>query len=227
MAIHKLTEKGGERVTTIKKGLIVLAVLAFVGAFVGSAPGASQAYVKIDGDIFPGEYQYHCAVAKAPAFKADLYWSLDGEFIYVGLSTPAQGWVGWGLMPLDPETKVMEGSDIIIGYVAEGNKLSIRDDYADTPTSHKADTELGGKNDVAEAAGKEDANGTRIEFKRPLYTQDKYDVAVPVRTEVFLGYSDADDFTTAHKGKGEGRVHRELNLIVGKPVVPTSEWNCQ
>ncbi len=225
----------------MRKLITVMLMLTVVGAFIGGTPAVSQYPSKIDGEILVGEYQFRCTVDASKmdpkfTFKMDLYWTIDGEFIYVGLRAPAKGWVGWGLMPLDPEEKTMEGSDIIIGYVTEGNKLSIRDDFADTAVSHKADTELGGTNDVditkdpTVAAGKETVEAgttfTTIEFKRKLYTQDPRDVAVPVRMEVFVGYSDADDFDTLHKGSGEGRAHRQLNLVTGRVVSPRVDWAC-
>lgn len=232
-------------------GLLVVVVVVAVGGvlwatMLGGVTGVQllpmQYPSKIDGEILVGEYQYRCTVdaskrTAGATFKMDLYWTIDGEFIYVGLKAPTKGWVGWGLMPLVPtDATPKENADIIIGYVKEGNKLFIDDAFGDTPFTHKPDTALGGKNDVdiskdpTLAAGKETVEAgvtfTTIEFKRKLYTQDKYDVAVPVRMEVFVAYADADDFTTVHKGSGEGRAHRELNLVTGKVVSPRADWAC-
>lgn len=199
--------------------ILMLGLLAALGlggllAVVLASGLSGSPHVKIDGVIEPNEYQFHY-LAEKDAFKMDLHWTIDEEFLYVGLVAPASGWVGFGLMPLDPEKVTMKGADIVIGYVKDG-ELFIRDDYADSESSHKADTDLGGTDDILEKAGKESGGQTIIEFKRKLYTKDAFDVPVPVRVEVFLAYSDADDLTTQHKGKGQGRFHKEINLTTGK-----------
>ncbi|MCS7197540.1 MAG: DOMON domain-containing protein [Candidatus Bipolaricaulota bacterium] len=225
----------------INRPLAVLAMLVLLGgvfaAFMGGTPAVSQYPPVIDGDILVGEYQYRCTVdaskrTPGATFKMDMYWTIDGEFIYVGLKAPTKGWVGWGLMPLVPTSANPKAgvADIVIGYVTEGNKLTIEDSYADGNFGHKPDTAFGGKNDIAKAAGREIVEGgttfTIVEFQRKLYTQDRYDVAVPVRMEVYLAYSDADDLTTQHKGSGEGRAHRDINFVTGKVAVPRVDWAC-
>lgn len=224
-----------------KKSLAVVVGLVLLGGvlapFLGSTPAVSQYPSVIDGDILVGEYQYRCTVdaskrTPGATFKMDVYWTIDREFIYVGLKAPAKGWVGWGLMPLVPTSANPKAgvADIVIGYVTDGNKLTIVDSFADGNFSHKPDTALGGKDDIAESAGREfvekDTTFTIIEFKRKLYTQDKYDVAVPVVMELYVAYSDADDLTTGHKGSGEGRAHRIINFVTGKVVVPRADWAC-
>lgn len=224
-----------------------LAVLASVcGMLVAGASTEAQARSVIDGVIGGGEYQFHCAVdaSKREAskripgatFKMDFHWTIDGEFIYVGLRAPAKGWVAWGVMPPYPVSKTKLGVDAIIGYVTGANKLHIMDAFGVPPYDMKPDTELGGTNDVdiakdpTLAAGRETVEGgttfTTIEFKRKLNTLDLRDVAVPVRMEVILAYSDADDLTTPHKGSGFGRAHRELNFVTGELVTPREDWTC-
>ncbi|MFN4218419.1 MAG: DOMON domain-containing protein [Candidatus Bipolaricaulia bacterium] len=228
---------------TFKKGIAlaaVLVVVALVGVFTGSIPAASQGPAKIDGQIAAGEYQYQCVVdiSKVTAgatFKMSFSWTIDKEFIYVGMQAPATGWVGWGLMNGTPGKVIMQGSDLIIGYVKDG-QVFIEDTYGDTIFSHKPDTALtykdkGGQEhfgvrDIVEAAGTEDTAGTTIEFKRKLYTGDFFDLPVPVRGEVYVAYSDVDDFGTVHKGKGEGRSHRLINLMTGESSTTAPDWTC-
>jgi len=179
--------------------------------------GAHEVGVKVDGQIAPHEYQF---LYHNNELNMDLYWSLDedeGE-IYIGLAAPAHGWVAFGLRePEEEETeeeRVMEGVDIVIGYVS-GGTLTIQDNYANAPTGHDADTALGGTDDVLEAAGSEDDWGTVIEFKRKLSTGDRYDVAIPqVKTEVYLAYNATADDLTSYHGR-EARAEVELDFYSG------------
>lgn len=148
----------------------------------------------IDGRLAEGEYAHHY---RDEATGIDLYWSVVGDEIYFALRSPGSGWVA---LSLAPEGPMMQGGDIIIGYVADG-ELHIQDNYADGPAGHKADLELGGSDDVLEAAGSEGEGeeGTVIEFKRRLNTGDGYDQPIIAgEMAVQLAYSDKDDFTSYH-----------------------------
>ena len=176
--------------------------LGLVGAFVGTAGLAHGEGPTIDGVISDGEYQYCVSVDE---IQMDVCWYISDEDFYVAVKAPAQGWVGFGLRPgVPPEEteKGMEGVDILIGYVQDGQTF-YRDDWAHTPFSHKADTELGGAENIEKAAGTEEGGFTVIEFERLLNTQDAYDADIPVRGEVYLAYSDADDFVSMHKADKE------------------------
>ncbi|MFQ6033972.1 MAG: DOMON domain-containing protein [Candidatus Bipolaricaulia bacterium] len=145
----------------------------------------------LDGQIAEGEYahRYHDETT-----GIDLYWTVLGDQIYFGLRSPGSGWVALALSPSGP---VMQGGDIIIGYLSDG--LHIQDEYADSPMSHKADTELGGQDDILEAAGSTDDGGTTIEFRRKLDTGDRYDQPITEgEEEVQLAYSDSADFASYH-----------------------------
>ena len=194
----------------------ILGVALLAALLVAAFAGAHEVGVKVDGQIAPHEYQF---LYHNNELNMDLYWSLDedeGE-IYIGLAAPAHGWVAFGLRAPEEEEaeeeKVMEGVDIVIGYVKDG-KLAIEDHYANVPIGHTADTSLGGSDDVLEAAGSEDDWGTVIEFKRKLDTGDRYDVAIPhEKTEVYLAYSvSADDFATYHE---KTRAEAEIDFYSG------------
>lgn len=174
----------------------------------------------VDGQIGAEEYQFHFL---DETMQMDMFWMVDQEegMIYVAVKVPAKGWVGWGLQPNDPH-EGKKGADIIIGYVKDG-QLSLEDTFGTSPVEHKPDTELGGTGDILEKAGSESEAGTIIEFKRKLATDDQFDVAVPLdkKIEVFLAYSDADDFTTYH-GK-ETRMMVEVNFATGEAEVEKEE----
>lgn len=155
-----------------------------------AAPGRPSP--TIDGQIAEGEYAHRY---RDEATGIDLHWTVLGDQIYFGMHSPGGGWAALALSPSGP---LMQGGDIIIGYVS-GGALHIQDNHADGPTSHQADVELGGQDDILEAAGSEAEESTVIEFRRKLDTGDPYDNSILAgEEEIQLAYSDADDFSTYH-----------------------------
>jgi len=198
--------------------LVALALaLGLVAVFVGTAT-ADGGKPTIDGVISDGEYD-HCITVDE--IQMDVCWSISDEDLYVAVKAPAAGWVGFGFrggVPPEGAEKGMEDVDIMIGYVKDG-QTSYRDDWGDSPFSHKADTELGGAANIEKAAGTEQGGFTTLEFERLLNTQDAYDNDVPARGEVYLAYSDADDFVSMHKADKE----IVLNFVTGAFEVEEEE----
>lgn len=184
-----------KRIGTFVLGLAVLGLL-------GSASMAQFKAPRIDGKIGKFEYRnlYH-----NNAINMTLYWTMDGDTLYIGMEAPAKGWVSWGIA-------TEAGADMVLAFMKDG-KLNISDTFGKPHQTHKADTDQGGKNDLLASAGTESEVETAIgkvtltvvEFSRKLNTGDKADNAVvegALRT--FLAYADADDFVTYH-----GRDKRE------------------
>jgi hypothetical protein len=112
----------------------------------------------------------------------------------------------------DPSGPIMEGEDILIGYVQQGN-LNLQDYYANTAVNHASDVSLGGRDDVLEASGTEDEKSTTIEFRRKLDTGDKFDKPLGNGTHlVQLAYASNDDFMTYH---GEKRTVIKIDFLAG------------
>jgi len=110
--------------------------------------------------------------------------------IYLGLKSPAPGWVAISFAPTGPR---MKGGDILIGYVDEGGAVRVRDDYAHEVVSHAADAELGeGADDIRAAA------------------------VQPGLMRVQLAYSEVADFESYHTA----RAQLEVDFFTGevKPV---------
>lgn len=98
---------------------------------------------------------------------------ISGDNLSVELNGPTTGWVAVGFDP----TQMMLDANIIIGYVESGTAY-IRDDWGWQTTSHRADTLLGGTDDVTIIGGFESGGSTEIHFSIPLDSGDEYDKAM-------------------------------------------------
>ena len=188
---------------------LVTAALLLRLLLAGMPVVGAPASPRIDGRIEDGEYTGHYQAQK---IGMALHWTIEGEYITLGLRTPAQGWlaVGW-----DPTGPIMEGEDILIGYI-RGKELFLQDYFANTSVTHANDVSLGGRDDVLEASGAEDTVGTTIEFRRRLDTRDRFDRPLgPGAHTVQLAYAPTDDFVTYH---GDKRTVVKIDFQAGGAV---------
>jgi len=195
------------RRASLMAGLAITALLVFVVA--GRPVAGAPASPRIDGRIEDGEYNGHYQAQK---IGMALHWTIEGEYITLAMRTPAQGWlaVGW-----DPTGPIMEGEDILIGYI-RGKELFLQDYFANTSVTHANDVSLGGRDDVLEASGSEDATGTTIEFRRRLDTGDRFDRPLgPGAHTVQLAFAPTDDFVTYH---GDKRTVVKIDFQAGGAV---------
>jgi len=153
----------------------------------------------VDGTIFAGEYPHRADIA-----GVEVYWMNNAEYLRVGLVSPGTGYVSIGF---DPENG-MKGANYIIAYMNEG-EIYVRDDFGTEPTSHMADDDRGGTNDILSAAGAEWPDQTIIEFVIPLDSGDASDKPLsPGRTyPILVAYhSVSDGFTARHSRRGSGEI---------------------
>jgi hypothetical protein len=151
--------------------------------------------------VAEGEYAH-----QAESAGVTLYWSNDAEHLYAALSAQTTGWVA---VALDPE-QAMLGANYILGYVQDG-ELYLKDMYGTKPRgqdSHPPDEQLGGSNDILEAAGREEAGTTVIEFKIPLDSGDQYDkVLLPGESyTALLAVGGTDDLQSYHTARGGAQI---------------------
>lgn len=143
------------------------------------------------------------------AQKMTFAWTVNGKQLDVKLSADTTGWVAIGFHPIDR----MQGANYILGYVKDG-KVSLTDDFGDTPTGHKPDTKLGGTEDVTLVGGSEENGRTTLEFSIPLASSDVNDGNIDAQGEtvVLLAYGpDRDSFKIKHKF----RTAMKINLATG------------
>ncbi len=154
-----------------------------------SPPAAAH---RMDGVAAPGEYAFEWS---DPASHLVFRWSIAGDRLIGAVSSPDTGWVAVGFGGAGP---LMYGADIVLGWV-DARGAHVEDHFANTPTSHAADTTLGGHNDILASAGTQTAAGTTIEFERPLAAHDTTDVAIQAgQTKVIVASADADDPMAYH-----------------------------
>jgi hypothetical protein len=172
-----------------------------------SPPAATH---QLDGVPTPGEYRFQWA---DEASKVVLRWSIQGDRLIGAVSTPDTGWVAVGF---GGEGPLMYGADILIGWV-DARGAHLRDHYSNTPTSHVPDSTIGGVSNVLGAAGTQTAEGTTIEFERPLAGHDSTDHAIEAgETHVIVASAESDDPTVYHMGGRKAVVL--LNLFAGPPA---------
>lgn len=120
-----------------------------------------------------------------------------GDMLSVKLSAPTTGWLSVGFDP----TQQMLDANIIIGYVESATPF-LRDDFGWQATSHRADTLLGGTNDVTIDGGTEAGGTTQIEFTIPLDSGDPKDrelIVGNLYTVIFARSGDGEDnFSAPH-----------------------------
>lgn len=135
-----------------------------------------------------------------------LNWAtVSGEMLMVKLSAPTTGWLSVGFDP----TQQMLDANIIIGYVESGTPV-LRDDFGWQTTSHRADTLLGGTNDVTIDGGTEAGGTTQIEFTIPLNSGDPKDRELVVGntyTVIFARSGNGEDnFTAPHAVRSSAQI---------------------
>ena len=117
--------------------------------------------------------------------------------IRIKVSAPTTGWVAVGFDP----TSMMTDANLLIGYV-DGGTAYARDDFGTGQTTHSADVDLGGTDNVQLLSGSEASGTTEIDLRIPLDSGDAYDKAlVQGNTYTVIlarGADGADDFTSHH-----------------------------
>jgi hypothetical protein len=179
--------------------LMLLTLLAIPGVSCREAPSetATESWLA-DGVITDGEYS-----GQASYGDYEIHWDSDGQYAYLGIKAKTTGWVAVGFQPgpLHRET------DMVLGFVTNG-EAGVLDMYSSGEFGPcRADSELGGSDDIVEFGGREQGGVTTIEFKRRLVTGDGYDgeLASGVN-EIIWAYSSFDDTRQKHAEHGYGEI---------------------
>jgi len=112
----------------IVTGVFLLAITVFMSGQI-----AAQAVPEVDGVINSDEYRGSVETE----IGMEVYWNNDEENLYIGLTSPGEGWFAFGFQP----TLRMRDASIVIAAFEDGEpELSIESHMGTSPTSH-AETE--------------------------------------------------------------------------------------
>ena len=144
--------------------------------------------------ITDGEYQ-----GGAGTEGYEIFWNSDDQYIYIGIRAETSGWVAVGFEP----SPLHRETDTIIGFASEAES-GVHDMFSTGDLGPcQMDTDLGGTDDILEAATAEADGYTTIEFKRALDTGDAYDGRLVNGTnEIIWAYSNHDDPRQKHTHRG-------------------------
>lgn len=122
----KIARAGGARWLIAPAAALVL-LLAIAWVFQAGRSGADQVVIPyrakveqtLDGLAAPGEYAARRQLA--PGWTID--WVHDGEYLYMSVAFPAEGWVGLGFVPADGG-KNTQGAIMVMVGDEEGETVS-------------------------------------------------------------------------------------------------------
>lgn len=181
---------------------LVLLLLLTTSGFIRNADAQVSATLpfaalppNVDGTIAPGEYAG--SYSDFPS-RVDVYWQHDGSSMWVGLVSRGTGWLAIGF---GPEGTGMDGSNIIIGYVADAGGQVVLSDEIGIGFDHFPDVDRGGSDNIVQKAGTQPGAQTILEFMYPLSTADPNDYPLSLGNTYgfILAYqSSSDDPVTLH-----------------------------
>ncbi len=152
-----------------------------------------------DGRVTQGEY---ADTLDEGTYR--LHWVSTADTIRVAIDADTSGWVAIGLQPGNR----MKDADIVLGMVLDGKAIVI-DSYSTGDFGpHRADSELGGSDDLLEYAAHESDGMTVVEFERAFDTGDAYDVTLQsgVAMKIIWAYGSTDSEGVKHSTRGYGEL---------------------
>ena len=177
----------------IKKLLATALALALVGTVALAQPA-------IDGAIADGEY----ANTLEHDSGAVLYWTVDGDTLYMGYTMEASGWsgVGW----LTEQTNRKAGGDVLMFAIVDGEAIAYDAYQAAARGEPVLDEDEGGSNSLIEFAAVHEGGVWTVEFSRPLATGQETDVDIVAGEPMLfmLAHGNTMDIGRAHDRSNRG-----------------------
>ena len=149
-----------------------------------------------DGTINPKEYFSKRVLDDG---NYEISYRSDGTYIYVGLRVKTTGWVAVGIQPVTDQQ--MLAADMVFSCIT-ADTVMVSDQFGTGNYSHLPDTELGGTDDILEFGGKEEGGLTVIEFKRPMVTDDNYDIPLLEGVQTIIWAYALEDNEERHVAAG-------------------------
>ncbi|MFW5790700.1 MAG: DOMON domain-containing protein [Bacillota bacterium] len=170
-------------------GVFILALVVVSGQV------AAQTVPEIDGDINADEYRGSVETE----IGMEVYWNNDEENLYIGLTSPGEGWFAFGFQPT---LRMRDASIIIAAFEGGEPELSIESHMGTSPTSH-AETE---EDFVADYSGTITEDGEDdlqvLEFVIPFSEDFIEGVEEGETYTLILAYHDSDkSFSARHTAR--------------------------
>lgn len=136
-------------------------------------------YPEVDGVFNADEYGDSMYVEN---LDMEIGWLIRDDNLIFAVKSPGKGWLAAGFDP----TTMMRNANIIIADVSEDGTVTIEDHFGVSNTGHRADDE----NNILQAAGIQNEDGTVLEFVIPLNSGDDMDRVLEIGQEykVILAY---------------------------------------
>ena len=127
--------------------------------------------------------------------KFTFSFKVEGDNLIAKVSCPTKGWVAIGFNP----TRKMKGANFIIGCNRDGEEI-IEDHFGVSPIKHKADTLIGGENNLIESSCADEDGKTTLSFTIPLNSGDEKDGVLKQGEEnkVIFAAGKKDNLKTKH-----------------------------
>ena len=122
-------------------------------------------------------------------------YKVDQQNLVGKISCQTKGWISIGFNP----TTVMKNANIIIGY-ADSSKSFVEDQFGTGMFEHKADTTIGGKNNIIDGKCTQESGITTLLFTIPLDSGDPYDgkIVPGQKTKVIFACGKTNDIKSKH-----------------------------
>ena len=129
----------------------------------------------IDGTIAEDEY---ASTVTHEESGAAMYWTVEGDMLYFGMTMESSGWVGVGFAMPDDVTRAKAGYDQYMVNVVDGTPMAYDMYQEDARGAPIMDTEAGGNDSLTEFAGTYEGEMWTVEFARPLNTGEETDAVI-------------------------------------------------
>lgn len=140
----------------------------------------------VDGTITDGEYASTLAHEES---GANLFWTVDSDMLYFGMTMESSGWIGVGFAQPDDITRGKAGFDQYIFNVEDGTATAHDMYQADAKGEPEVDTEAGGSDSVSEFAVTHENDMWTVEFTRPLDTGEETDAVIVPGEPMLLSFA--------------------------------------
>lgn len=127
--------------------------------------------------------------------KFTFSYKVEDNNLFARVSCTTKGWVAVAFKP----TKKMKDANMVIGCNKNGIQI-VEDHFGVSKFSHKADTLIGGKNNLLESSCTEENGVTTLSFTIPLNSNDEKDVELKIGEEIMVLFAAGkkDNFKTKH-----------------------------